>query len=105
MTKILLVERRYDVINKGLSITAEWINVPDGEEHLFLKKHLDDAKENATLINEESKPKMDLESKTVIDFKPKHKFSTEDIITIVGLITIAIGFAGAVFLNYIVVTR
>jgi hypothetical protein len=41
MTKILLVEKRYDGTEENPSVTAKWIEVPDGEEELFLAKQIE----------------------------------------------------------------
>jgi hypothetical protein len=40
MAKILLVEKRYDGSEENPSVTAQWIEIPDGEEDLFLEHHL-----------------------------------------------------------------
>jgi hypothetical protein len=47
MAKILLVEKRYDGTEEEPSLTARWIEVPDGEEELFLVEQL----KNVSSIN------------------------------------------------------
>ena len=50
MMKILLVEKRYDKNEEKPLVTAQWIEIPDGEEEIFLKKQL-------TVVNEKLLPK------------------------------------------------
>lgn len=53
MTKILLIEKRYDGAEKTPSVTAKWVDLPDGGEDLFLIEQLKDINKVEELDEEE----------------------------------------------------
>ena len=90
MTKILLVEKRYHGAEENPLVTAKWIEIPDGEEGLFLEKQL--------CYIDETKP-LQLEK---INNRSKQKLSSEDIVTIFTYVALAIAVPFAYFIYHLV---
>jgi hypothetical protein len=83
MTKILLVEKRYNRAEANPSVTAKWIEIPEGEEGLFLAEQLSYVDEIEPLQLQE------------MNHKAKKSLSSEDIVTIFtyGAFIVAVPFA------------
>jgi hypothetical protein len=56
MAKILLVEKRYDGTEESPSVTAQWIEIPDGKEELFLAEQLSNGKDYNLLEKKDKLP-------------------------------------------------
>lgn len=110
MTKILLIEKRYDGTQNSPSVTAKWIEVPNGEEGNFLIEQIYSIEESSILKKEEavnlkienSDQESWLDSKSNSKYESKRKLSTENIETIIGLAILIMAFGTAVFLNYLI---
>jgi hypothetical protein len=76
MTKILLVEKRYDENKNSPLVTANWIEVPDGEEELFLAEQL--AVVNEKLLPEKQNVKfIETENKNIVILKIEDELVTQ----------------------------
>jgi hypothetical protein len=56
MAKILLVEKRYDGFEEKPSVTAQWIEIPDGKEESFLVEQLANTNEKFLPDKQNIKP-------------------------------------------------
>lgn len=90
MTKILLVEKRYARAGESPSVTAKWVEIPDGEEALFLEKQLSCIDEIKSLQLEE------------VNRKPKQKLLPEDIMTIFNYAALPVAILIAYFIYHLV---
>lgn len=98
MTRILLVEKRYDSVELKPLVTAKWIEIPDGEEELFLAKQL---KEKNSIFSEYKESlDINLNANTGFEDKPKskQKLSSDDIVAIFSVVAFVIAIPIAVFL-------
>jgi hypothetical protein len=95
MTKILLVEKRYDGSEANPSVTAKWIEIPEGEEGMFLEKQLSIIDDSFTGTENHSNLITKTTSKT--SSKSRNKLSVDDILAIISIVTFVIGFSIAVF--------
>jgi hypothetical protein len=94
MTKILLVEKTYSNNGENPLVTAKWIELPDGEEELFMMQQVSNTT-NSSFLEEKNDKSLDsvhnVQETEVLDEK-KNRYLLACLAVFVAIFLLAVGF-------------